>query len=166
MTPDTIIKVARAQQILNARVCTETKMMQTRFCAWKRSYVRYLNTIIRSVCSATYVRWQRSTARIRPPLLEQSTSLLLCGRGPIVGQRDGRTDTVPFHRPRSAQYAGSATNIKRETMYGLPTTIRLGLCRVFVGVWHEQIVCYIVTVNSSSRRRVFKLNSKQTWAAW
>jgi len=28
-----------------------------------------------------------------------------------MGQTDGRTDTVPFHRPRSAYYADSASEV-------------------------------------------------------
>ena len=71
--------------------------------------------------SAAYVRRQRGTARCD----YRSTSLpagptaanlhqRVCCCGPVLGQADGadkRTDTVPFHRPRSACDAGSATKV-------------------------------------------------------
>jgi len=77
--------------------------------------------------SATYVRSQRGTARIRTPLLQQSIDIS-CQPGPLqqtyssgfaVGPcldrevDDRQTDTVPFHRPCSAYYAGSANNLQR-----------------------------------------------------
>jgi len=34
----------------------------------------------------------------------------LCCCGPMQGQTDRRTDTVPFHRPCSAYYTGRANN--------------------------------------------------------
>ena len=34
----------------------------------------------------------------------------VCCCGPMLGQTYGRTDTVPFHRPCSEYYAGSADN--------------------------------------------------------
>ena len=71
--------------------------------------------------SAAYVRRQRGTARCD----YRSTSLpagptaanlhqRVCCCGPVLGQADGadkRTDTVPFHRLRSACDAGSATKV-------------------------------------------------------
>ena len=65
-----------------------------------------------SVCSATYVRWQRGTARIRPPLLHQSIDI---SGTPGPQQQtyahagaDRRKDTVPFHKPFCDSYEGSA----------------------------------------------------------
>ena len=66
--------------------------------------------------AATYVRWQWGTARIHP-LLQRSTDIScppgsqhqhVCCSGPMLGQTDRPTDTVPFHRPCSAHYVGSA----------------------------------------------------------
>jgi len=49
--------------------------------------------------------------RYHLPAGSQQQTLLLWH---ILGQTDRRTDTVPFHRPRSAYYTGSANN-KRTT---------------------------------------------------
>jgi len=37
----------------------------------------------------------------------------VCCCGPIFGQTDGQTDTVPFHRFCSAYYTGSVNNLQR-----------------------------------------------------
>jgi len=81
-----------------------------------------------SLCLATYVRWQRGTARIHPPLLQQSIDISClpnpqqqtCSSGfaavgpcwdrQTKGQTDRRTDTVTFHRLCSAYYVGSVNN--------------------------------------------------------
>jgi len=65
--------------------------------------------------SATYVCWQRGTARIRPPLLQQSIDISWkpAAAGLLLRAHAGtdrRTDTVPFHRPCSAYYAGNASD--------------------------------------------------------
>ena len=64
------------------------------------------------------VRWQRGTARIQPPtpLLQQSVYISChqthsskpSAAGLLLWTLDRRTDTVPFHRPCSTYYAGSA----------------------------------------------------------
>jgi len=74
-------------------------------------------------------RWQRSTARIRPTLLLSAGRAAIdryllpagptaanlqrwvCCCGPMLGQTDGRTGTVPLHRPSSAYYVGSANEL-------------------------------------------------------
>ena len=70
--------------------------------------------------SASWVCWQRGTARICPPLLQQSIDIFCllgpqqqtCSRGfAAVGPCwDRQMDAVPFHRPCSTYYAGSANN--------------------------------------------------------
>ena len=66
---------------------------------------------ITSLWSATYVRWQRGTARIRPPLLQRSIDIS-CPPGPqqqtCCGPMLGQTDTVPFYRSCSAHSAGGS----------------------------------------------------------
>jgi len=52
----------------------------------------------------------------RTPAVQQSIDIAciskftaaVCYCGPMMGQTDGQTDTVPLHRPWSAYYAGSA----------------------------------------------------------
>ena len=74
---------------------------------------------ITSLCSATYVRWQRGTARIRPPhATAAAIDRYLLPPGPQQQTRrtllqwengtDRRTDTVPIHRPCSTYYTGIA----------------------------------------------------------
>ena len=94
-----------------------------------------------SRCSASCVRWQRGTARIRPPLLLSAGSVAIdryllpagptaanlqqrvCCCGPCWDiQTDGRTDgqtyrrtnSVPFYRPYSADWAYAGTAIKQK----------------------------------------------------
>jgi len=79
-----------------------------------------------SLCPATYVCRQRGSARICPPHVaaaaidgcllptgtaEANLSQRVCCRGPMLGQTDGRTDTVLFHRPCSASHAGSISKL-------------------------------------------------------
>ena len=72
------------------------------------SPVNCINWLKTSLCSATYVRWYRGTARIRPSRLRHllptgptaaNMQQRVCCRGPSPC-RDRQTDgTVPFHRP-------------------------------------------------------------------
>ena len=72
------------------------------------------NKYYASLCSATYVQWQRDTARIRyllPPGPQQQT----CSSGVrrpdgTDRQTDGRTDARQLHRLCSTYYAGSVNN--------------------------------------------------------
>ena len=77
------------------------------------------------MCSATYVRWQRGTARIRRPHAAAATiDRYIRPAGPTAasllgqsgterrtdGQTNKQTDTVSYHKPCYAYYAGSANN--------------------------------------------------------
>ena len=69
---------------------------------------------------ATYVRWQRGTARICLPPLQQAIDIFYppAHSSNLVRAHAGldrRTDTVPFHRPCCAYYAGSANNERTAT---------------------------------------------------
>ena len=95
-----------------------------------------------SLCSASYVRWQRGTARIHPPLLlsagcaavidvsfppgpqQQTCSSGFAAVGPCWGrQTDGQTDrptdTALLPRPSSACYTGSANKKVKGSPYSI-----------------------------------------------
>jgi len=87
----------------------------------------------KSVFSFLYVSWQHDTARIRPPLLQQSIDIScppgpqqqtcssgFAACGPVLGQTDRRTETVlfPFYRPCNGLHA-------LHTMRAVQITIKL-----------------------------------------
>ena len=106
----------------------------------RRRHLRRLvatGTGIASLCSATYVHGQRATARIRPPLLQQSidiscrqgaqqrTAAAACGR-----RQDRQTDRETERRTASRQL-----HRQLHTMLAVPITHRqrydtgAGICR-------------------------------------
>jgi len=108
------IAAARAQRYVKSRWLRLNTDLFT-------AVVVYICRIKTSLCSATYVRWQRGITRIRTPLMQQSIDIFYLP-GPQQQTRhtllprsnepqtDRRKDTVPSHRP-SACYAGSANSV-------------------------------------------------------
>jgi len=81
--------------------------------------------IVTNLYSASYVSWQRGTARIRCWAPGSNRSISPATASPnqrrsvaeTDGRTDGQTDTRPLHRPCSACYAGS-TNNSRYIKFG------------------------------------------------
>ena len=103
---------------------------------WQCTYFTTRNLLAQEWCindnRSTYLCWLRGTARICPPLLQQSIGIISC---PPVWQQqtccsgfaalgscwdrqtDRRTDTVPFRRTCFAHYAGSVDNQSNYSCY-------------------------------------------------
>ena len=85
---------------------------------YKQNSIAQTVLILTSLCLATYVRWQWHCPH-SPAARRCCTNRLIsparrfCWRGPLLGQTDGRTDTVPFHRPCCAHSTMRSVPITR-----------------------------------------------------
>ena len=63
-----------------------------------------------------------------------------------MGKTDGRTDTVPFHRPRSAYYADSASEVTTLWRY-----TNLFIIIIIIIIIITIIIIVIISANNSKK---------------
>ena len=93
-------------------------------------FSRFTHNTSLCLATCTYARWQRGTARIRPP--DAAAGLLLLA----YAETDRRTDTVLLHRPWSAYYAGTANKGVSGRRIHRPTDGVATILSRFVYLWY------------------------------